>query len=639
MPPTLVPVAPATVARPATGSIGPLQQSLAAGVQQTLAQGIASGAVEPPRLVSIAANGALTYEFGAAEPGPAAPPGGDAQPPCRALRAAQSEPLPGSPGTGAQGGAQQPAGALHGMRGVAEAPPGSGQFKLAVKLLAQGWLRCGGYKSAAVAAVGHDHIRLWQALHPAGAPPGPDAPVPPAEELVRLAAAAAEPGLNFPLDCYTDDSMLLVKLHRCSLPDLQEHLLPHILEEWASPVLADGLAAVATAGPTTAATRRRDNTSGYVGVSRNTDSSSFAAAIHVHGKRVHLGSFPTEVEAAIVRDIGVIWKQIFQTSGLEGSMLNLPRLGLDKDESLLEQLADAPSLEGLREVLDAWVPANLRDAVEVLHSAGGQRAALEGLAAMLGESGALRGPRWQKGLPGESSRQEEGGPSSEPASSCGSEQDAEQGAPQGAAGAAEQPGSEQGSGQSAERAQQAAGGQGGDGEEREEEREAEGGEDFERGDDDDDDDEEEEEEEEEQEEEESGDEEAEEEEEASDEKQERPSSQQRPRSRQARLGSAPMQCTHCGAADARTKGLHPATRQPLCTTCLSYYKRHGQDRPREHIEAVRLAKAAGWTGRGRIAERFLKEAAATTGAAAAPVAPPAPAQPAAPAAPDRKSVV
>lgn len=142
MPPTLVPVAPATVARPATGSIGPLQQSLAAGVQQTLAQGIASGAVEPPRLVSIAANGALTYEFGAAEPGPAAPPGGDAQPPCRALRAAQSEPLPGSPGTGAQGGAQQPAGALHGMRGVAEAPPGSGQFKLAVKLLAQVGLVC-----------------------------------------------------------------------------------------------------------------------------------------------------------------------------------------------------------------------------------------------------------------------------------------------------------------------------------------------------------------------------------------------------------------------------------------------------------------------------------------------------------------
>ncbi len=85
----------------------------------------------------------------------------------------------------------------------------------------QGWLRCGGYKSAALVAVGHDHIRLWQALHPAGAPPGPEAPVPDAEELVQLAAVAGQAGLNFPLDCYTDDSMLLVKLHRSSLPDLQ----------------------------------------------------------------------------------------------------------------------------------------------------------------------------------------------------------------------------------------------------------------------------------------------------------------------------------------------------------------------------------------------------------------------------------
>lgn len=143
----LAPVAPMTMVQPASAVIGPLQQSLAAGVQQTLAQGVASGAVEAPRLVSVAANGALTYDFPASGHGAAAAlAGGAATQPaaCPPSRALQSCPVLGG---GVAGGVQAPAAAVHGMRGVQEAPPGSGQFKLAVKLLHQ----VGASSAAAVA--------------------------------------------------------------------------------------------------------------------------------------------------------------------------------------------------------------------------------------------------------------------------------------------------------------------------------------------------------------------------------------------------------------------------------------------------------------------------------------------------------
>lgn len=148
-----VPVAPTAAARPATAGIGTLQQSLAAGVQHTLAQGIATGAVDAPRLVSVAANGALTFDFGAPGPAAAAAVGGSSQPNGSAPGALQSGPMLGGPGGGAVGGAVQPAAPAHGMRGVVEAPPGSGQFKLAVKLLTQVGPACLGRRPALAAGL------------------------------------------------------------------------------------------------------------------------------------------------------------------------------------------------------------------------------------------------------------------------------------------------------------------------------------------------------------------------------------------------------------------------------------------------------------------------------------------------------
>jgi len=46
--------------------------------------------------------------------------------------------------------------------------------------------------------------------------------------------------------------------------------------------------------------KRTDNTSGYIGVSKN--GSGFMAIIHVSGEIKYLGTFRTAVEAAIVRD-------------------------------------------------------------------------------------------------------------------------------------------------------------------------------------------------------------------------------------------------------------------------------------------------------------------------------------------------
>ena len=67
--------------------------------------------------------------------------------------------------------------------------------------------------------------------------------------------------------------------------------------------------------------RRRTNTSGYIGVSRARGPDSFEAYIHHHGRKYHLGVFPSSPAAARTRDC--VAKLLFG----EYARLNFPRSG------------------------------------------------------------------------------------------------------------------------------------------------------------------------------------------------------------------------------------------------------------------------------------------------------------------------
>lgn len=67
--------------------------------------------------------------------------------------------------------------------------------------------------------------------------------------------------------------------------------------------------------------RRRTNTSGFIGVSRARGPDSFEAYIHHHGRKYHLGVFPSVVSAARTRDC--VAKLLFG----EYARLNYPHSG------------------------------------------------------------------------------------------------------------------------------------------------------------------------------------------------------------------------------------------------------------------------------------------------------------------------
>lgn len=148
-------------------------------------------------------------------------------------------------------------------------------------------VRITGYKSAALAAAAHDHVRLWQALQRAAQNAPEGAPRPSASQLVAQVEADVA-ALNFPVEAYTAEPALLIKLSACDQQKLEEHLQPHILEGWAPEEggsseegydAEDAEQPAGGNGVASAAALRRDNTTKFVGVSRVTGSNRLSAGI------------------------------------------------------------------------------------------------------------------------------------------------------------------------------------------------------------------------------------------------------------------------------------------------------------------------------------------------------------------------
>lgn len=98
-------------------------------------------------------------------------------------------------------------------------------------------------------------------------------------ELAGLAARIRPDRLNFPVSKYTADVPLLPKLAQANIADLEEHLAPHRLAQWERDSTGGSAAAAGDGQLVSAAARRRDNTSKFTGVSRNSGGSGFEAAI------------------------------------------------------------------------------------------------------------------------------------------------------------------------------------------------------------------------------------------------------------------------------------------------------------------------------------------------------------------------
>ncbi|KAI7842621.1 hypothetical protein COHA_003725 [Chlorella ohadii] len=113
----------------------------------------------------------------------------------------------------------------YGMRGVAERGNG---WDLTVDLLPvyDRLLYISGFQQAALAAVAHDHARVWRALHQAGC----GALTPPAQLLAAVEKVPASE-LNFPVHEYTaGGATLLVELADSSPQQLHQRLQPHRLK-------------------------------------------------------------------------------------------------------------------------------------------------------------------------------------------------------------------------------------------------------------------------------------------------------------------------------------------------------------------------------------------------------------------------
>ena len=154
----------------------------------------------------------------------------------------------------------------------------------------QGWVRVGSYRTAALAAAAHDHVLLWHTLHshhsaPAGGG-GPAAAAHAAELPLEQATALVEgleSCLNWLPQRYLTNSALLLQLGTATFQQLLDHLRPHALAEW-EPTAAGangpgGDAGGGAAAVASAAALRKDNTSSFLGVSRNTGGASWAAGI------------------------------------------------------------------------------------------------------------------------------------------------------------------------------------------------------------------------------------------------------------------------------------------------------------------------------------------------------------------------
>jgi hypothetical protein len=145
-------------------------------------------------------------------------------------------------------------------------------------------LSVSGYSSEALAAAAYDHARIWQALQQDKE--GADM------ERQRAAVQRLNGELNHGLQRYVADTRLLGKLGGCTRAQLHEQLQPRVLPGWA-PWL-----------DTPAVTTR------FLGVKRTQGSAQLSAMLHVEGTAVNLGQYDTADEAAVVRDVGVLWMQL-----------------------------------------------------------------------------------------------------------------------------------------------------------------------------------------------------------------------------------------------------------------------------------------------------------------------------------------
>ncbi|PRW56295.1 hypothetical protein C2E21_4871 [Chlorella sorokiniana] len=156
--------------------------------------------------------------------------------------------------------------------------------------------------------------------------------------------------VNFPQ--LLEDAALEQQLRGLAdVPALKAFLATWLAQQWPQ------LEAAMLAGRAAALDRYIAANSKRRGVYRH--GAGWQASIGLQGKTCGLGTFPTEEEAGVVRDIASVWRSLHFRSTKASQLYNQPQLRLWEDAALVTSLRGVQSSAQLQSFLKAWAEQHL----------------------------------------------------------------------------------------------------------------------------------------------------------------------------------------------------------------------------------------------------------------------------------------